>query len=396
MLIIVLVMTGCTMRGMTPEGWSGVAISQDGSMAFTGSREGRLVAINLIDSSRYFSEPLRQAASGGACGTTGMLGCGAAVPAVAIYGTPALADGVPIGLDSAGKPVLGQIVIVAGYNGVVVAYQSNALANVVWQFTVPSEQPSPIVGGVLVYKDLAYFGSSDGRVYALKVAGDLASRTTNMVWSFPTGNYIWGTPAVANDILVVGSFDKKIYGLNALTGDKIWEFTTGANNVATPLIVDGVVYVGSLDSTFYALDLQTGDEKWSFKAGNWFWAKAVMANDIIFAPSMDNKVYAFDIKTGSKINEYDLGGQISSNPVIIKGKVIVATQNKTLWSIDSTNPQTEARKIADIPADVSSPLTALGDIVFINGLDVVNRAENKLFGYNVATGAVSSPISLNY
>ncbi len=394
--IVLLTGTGCTMAGMSPVGWSGVVISEDGNTAYTGSREGRLVAINLVNSERNFAEPLKVAATGGSCGTTNALGCGAAVPAVAIYGTPALADNVPIGLDSAGKPILGQIAIIAGYNGKVMAYQSNALANVVWQYTIPGAKVYPIVGGVQVYQGLAYFGGSDYTLYALKVVGDLASRTTTVAWSFKTGGYIWATPAIADGILVVGSFDKKIYGLNALNGEKIWEYTTGANNVATPLISDGVVYFGSLDSTFYALDLKTGQEKWKYKAANWFWAKAVVANNIVFAPCLDNKVYAFDIKTGVKTAEYDLGGQISSSPAVVNGKVIVATQNKTLWSIDSAKPLAAAIKIHDIMKDVSTSLTSRGDIVYINGVDAAKKAENKLYGYNVVTGAVSSPISLNY
>ena len=75
-------------------------------------------------------------------------------------------------------------------------------------------------------------------------------------------------------------------------------------------------------------------------------------------------MYALDAKTGAKIAEYDLGGQISSSPVVVNGKVIVATQSQTLWSIDSSqSSDMQPRKIADIPQDVSSTLTARGDEV---------------------------------
>jgi outer membrane protein assembly factor BamB len=394
LLIVVLVATSCT-SGLVPVGWSGVVISDDGT-AFTGSKEGRMVAINLNDTSRYFADPLKIAATGGSCSSTSALGCSGAAPAVAIYGTPALADNVPIGLDSAGKPILGRIAIIAGYTGKVIAYQSNALANMVWEYSVPGPKTYEIISAVVVNKDLAYFGATDGNLYALKVVGNLASRTTEVAWKFKTGGYIWAAPSITNDILVVGSFDKKIYGLNALTGDKLWEYSTGANIVAASLIADGVVYIGSLDSTFYALNLADGKELWKYKAANWFWAKAVVSNGVVFAPCLDKKVYAFNPKTGAKIAEYDLGGQISSCPVVINGKVIVATKNKTMWLIDSANTSAVARKIADIPGDVSSPLAARGDIVYINAIDSAKKAENKLYGYNVVTGAVSSPVSLNY
>jgi eukaryotic-like serine/threonine-protein kinase len=395
-LVVAIVVTGCTTRGMSPSGWSGVVISDDG-MAFTGSREGRLVEVNLNDSNRYFADPLKVPASGGSCTSTNTMGsCGGAAPVVAIYGTPGLAEDVPIGLDASGKPITGRIAIVTGYNGVVTAYQSNALANVVWQFTVPGKSVYPIISGVTIYNKLAYFGATDGYIYALQTVGDLSSRTTTIAWKFSTGGYIWSTPSVADGVLVVGSFDKKVYGLDAMTGNKKWEFATGANNVAQPSIADGVAYIGSLDSTFYAIDLQTGQQKWKFKANNWFWAKAAVANSLVFAPCLDKKVYALDVKTGSKMAEYDLAGQIASSPVIVNGKLAVATQNKTMWLIDTAKPQDPARKIADIPADISSSLTARGDTIYINAVDTNKKNENKLFGYNITNGAIVSPISLNY
>lgn len=395
LLVVVLLATGCSSRGMSPVGWSGVVVGDDGK-AFTGSREGRLVEVNLADSSRHFADPLKVPASGSSCSSSSSLGCSSSTPAVAIYGTPALADNVPIGLDSAGQPILGRIAIIAGYNGTVIAYQSNALSNMVWQFTVPGNKSFPIVSSVVVNKDLAYFGSTDGYVYALKVVGDLASRTTSVAWKFKTNDIIWAVPAIYNETLVVGSFDKHIYALNALTGEKIWSFTTGATNVATPLISEGIVYVGSLDSDFYALDLKTGKEIWKYKGGNWFWAKAAIVGNLVYAPCLDNKVYVFDTKTGVKKGEYDLAGQISASPVVVNGKVIVATQNKTMWSIDSGNIAAQAQKIADIPIDVASPLTAQGDIIYINAVDPKKKTSNSLLGYNIVTGAILSPISLNY
>jgi outer membrane protein assembly factor BamB len=390
LLVVILIMTGCSTRGMSPVGWSGVMVSDD-NMAFTGSREGRLVAVNMNDS-------LKVPSSGSSCSSssTSALGCGGAVPVVAIYGTPALAENIPIGLDSAGNQVLGKVAIFAGYNGSVYAYQSNALANLVWQYTVPVSKNSAIVSAVTVYKGLVYFGSSDGKLYALNVVGDLASRTTKLAWTFQTGDYIWATPVVSNDIVVVGSFDKKIYGINAQTGQKIWEHTNGANNIAAPLIADGKVFVGSLDSTFYALNLADGKELWTFKGKSWFWTQAVMANGVIFAPCLDNKVYALNPQSGDKIAEYDLGGQISSAPVVVNGKVVVATQNKTMWTIDSANIAAAAIKVADIPSDVSSPLTAKGDVVYLNAVDISKKNLNAIFSYNIATKAIPAPISLNY
>jgi len=126
------------------------------------------------------------------------------------------------------------------------------------------------------------------------------------------------------------------------------------------------------------------------------WGKAAISGDVVFAASLDKKVYALNAKTGAKIAEYDLAGQISSDPVLVKNKLVVATQNATLWTIDTANPAAAARKVADIPKDVSSALAARGDIVYINAVETGKQSENKLFGFNIETGAFATPVSLNY
>lgn len=373
-LAMVLVFTGCV-RGMTPIGWSGIAISDD--VAFTGSKDGRLVSVNLATTSRMPAEPLRMASSGGfGCATTGAGGgaCGGSAPSVAIYGTPALAMDVP---------VWGNMVFIAGYNGKVFAYNADNVQQQRWVFPIEGNI-SPIVSGIIVNGDTLYFGGTDGFVYALETA------TGALKWRFETGGEIWASPAVQDDILVIGSFDKKIYALNAETGEKIWEFATGANNVATAIIVDGIVYAGSLDRNFYALDLDNGNEVWRFTGQNWFWAKPVEVNGRIYAPCLDNFVYVLNAQNGDKVAEYDVQGQVASWPAVVGDQVVVATQNSLLWSLNTSDLTAAPRQIATIPEGVTSPLATEGDMVYINAPD------NRILGYNVNTGSSIQPISLSF
>jgi outer membrane protein assembly factor BamB len=51
------------------------------------------------------------------------------------------------------------------------------------------------------------------------------------------------SPAVANGVVYIGSYDYYIYALNAATGAKLWSFDTGNNGYidAPAAIADGVV-----------------------------------------------------------------------------------------------------------------------------------------------------------
>jgi parallel beta-helix repeat protein len=60
------------------------------------------------------------------------------------------------------------------------------------------------------------------------------------------------SPAVVGGLVYVGSYDKKVYCLDAATGALVWSYTTGGRVESSPAVVNGVVYVGSDDGRIYA------------------------------------------------------------------------------------------------------------------------------------------------
>jgi len=74
-------------------------------------------------------------------------------------------------------------------------------------------------------------------------------------------------------MLIVGSYDRHVYGYNALTGEAEWQFTTGDSVIATPCYarVNGreMVFVASSDRIIYALDPATGKELSTATGATW-------------------------------------------------------------------------------------------------------------------------------
>ena len=60
------------------------------------------------------------------------------------------------------------------------------------------------------------------------------------------------SPAVADGVVYVGSYDGHLYAIDLLTGQGKWEFEA-EDRVSSPTLADGVVYVGSYDGYLYAL-----------------------------------------------------------------------------------------------------------------------------------------------
>jgi outer membrane protein assembly factor BamB len=307
-----------------------------------------------------WSEPITETKSGG-------FGCGSTTAAVAIYGTPVIANG---------------LAFVAAYNGEVDAYNPDTLEQ---RWVYPRKSLlKPIVSSLIVDSNTLYFGCTDGNIYGLDTL------TGDKKWQFTTGGEIWSTPVIDNNTLFIGSFDKKIYAVDIASQSQKWVFPTGATNVAPPVTFDGIVYAGSLDRTLYAIDESDGKQVWSFTAGNWFWAKPVIYNGIIFAPNLDNHVYGLDLKTGDKIFDYDVQGQVASWPALAGNQVVVATQGGKIYTLSTDRSNQNKKLVAELANTVvvTSPLTIYNDSLYINGSD------NQVYKINLTTGQKDAPINL--
>jgi outer membrane protein assembly factor BamB len=358
-LVVIISLAGFScIRGLTPIGWSGGTVS-DGTL-YIGSEGGRLVAVDLADDGRFWSDSLRPVSQPGFLGcspATGGGGCGGGSAGVAIYGSPV---------------VYGERVYLAGYNGKVNSYFADTL-QIDEEYPVGSNL-KPIVGGLAADDGNVYFGCSDGNVYALD-AEKLKEK-----WSTPfaTGDKIWATPAIYGDTLYIGSFDKKLYALNIADGTKKWEFATEGAVIATPLVYQDTIYVGSLDRNLYALNASDGRLKWKFTGENWFWAEPVVYNDKVYVGCLDGFIYVLKASDGARMAAFDLGCGISSRPVVVDNSVIFATRKGAIYSLTADGG--EPRLLANLEKDVDGPLTAYNDIVYVHAQDMTLQRVNALDG----------------
>ena len=53
----------------------------------------------------------------------------------------------------------------------------------------------------------------------------------------------------------MGSVDSKLYAFHAATGHLLWSASTNSDIASSPAVADGVVYVGSYDRNLYAFGL---------------------------------------------------------------------------------------------------------------------------------------------
>ena len=104
-------------------------------------------------------------------------------------------------------------------------------------------------------------GCGDGKVYCL----DSSSGKT--LWKTLTGNGIDSSPAVADDLVLIGSQDFFFYAITLTTGEVHWKYETGLGIASSPAISEDLMVFGSKDGFLYALETQTGRLRWKTARG---------------------------------------------------------------------------------------------------------------------------------
>jgi outer membrane protein assembly factor BamB len=134
--------------------------------------------------------------------------------------------------------------------------------------------PLPAWGNPIVAGGRVFVGLGNGRLtedVALpeKPAGELVSldaASGNILWQFPTGNAIFGRPAVIGDCIVVGSRDGNLYGIS-VGGKEVFRIPMGGPVVAGAEAAGGRAYAVSVAGRLVCIDPATGLEVWRHELG---------------------------------------------------------------------------------------------------------------------------------
>lgn len=180
--------------------------------------------------------------------------------------------------------------LVAGQGSGLTAYDaSDPTGTVLWRFHPGGTVYSPPAHDPRTGR--IFFGASDKRLYALDARG-------LFLWSFRTGDNVATRPVVVGDVVVFGSEDRVVYGVEAATGKLRWRRITGGAVVSSPAAVGGTVVIGSDDGSVYALDAATGRERWVHATDDAVEAPVVAEGGIAYAASRDGTVRALEVAGG--------------------------------------------------------------------------------------------------
>ena len=211
-------------------------------------------------------------------------------------------------------------------------------------------------------------------------------------WTAVTGNSIISSPAVANGVVYVGSWDYNLHAFNASTGAELWTAATGGGIESSPAVANGVVYVGSGDNNLYAFNASSGAQLWKAATGGFIHSSPAVANGVVYVGSGDNDLYAFNASTGAQLWKTATKGFIHSSPAVANGVVCVGSDDHNLYVFDaSTGAPYYIPPLATGGGVASSPAVADG-VAYVGSLDGNLYAFNAIFGLKLWTAATGASI----
>ena len=150
---------------------------------------------------------------------------------------------------------------------------------------------------------------------------------------------VYGEPLVLDDVVVVGSFDGKLYAFDRESGRQVWDYAAAAAIIGGATEADGVLYFGSSDGSVYAIDAATQQSVWAtpFATGNRVWGAPRVDQEHVYVASMDRSVYALDRSTGQQVWKHDLGASAPGAMTLADGRLYVGNVNRHLICLSATD-----------------------------------------------------------
>lgn len=193
--------------------------------------------------------------------------------------------------------------------------------------------------------------------------------------------------AGANVSIYIGSNDKYVYALNAITGKLQWKYLTGSAVNSSPVLDNGVVFVKSDNGSVYALEATTGSLKWAVNTATPSNAGPFVANGVVYVAGGAGTVCALNAGTGAQLwAAKTIGYNIYTSPVVAEGRIYVGDQGHGLYALNAAN----GSRLWDFDAGIMD-----GGPAVVNGNVYFGGEIARLIKLDAATGVRKSPITSN-
>ena len=111
-------------------------------------------------------------------------------------------------------------------------------------------------------------------------------------------------------------------------------FQRGERFVGSPALAFDLVYVGSRSGNLFAVDRTTGEGRWTFAADHPITTAPAVSGDTVYVGDKGGTVYGVDAHTGELKMRFLTDGEVISTPVPANGMLFVTTAAGSLYAIE--------------------------------------------------------------
>ena len=128
-----------------------------------------------------------------------------------------------------------------------------------------------------------------------------------MIWKKETGNSIYFKPIIEKNILVIGTIEGNIFGLDKQLGKQKWIVPVDGVLVGSPVVENNKIYTAS-STAFICIDAVSGQLIWQNKLPlSYSQGTPLIEDDKIIFGAWDTNLYCLDKNTGELIWKWNNG-----------------------------------------------------------------------------------------
>lgn len=184
------------------------------------------------------------------------------------------------------------------------------------------------------------------------------NRSEKATWASPTIAYIDNKP----QLIVMGN--PSITAYNPANGELIWKVDCMSGEVgASACASDGIVFGASENAKMVAINATDGQLVWESNDYLPEVSSPAATKEVLFVATSYGVLAAYDTKTGELLAEHDLGVQFYSSPMIVEGKVYLASVEGKIYIFSANRQATLINTIDTGEKTFATPAFTDGKIV---------------------------------
>jgi serine/threonine-protein kinase len=151
----------------------------------------------------------------------------------------------------------------------------------------------------------------------------LDARDGAVLWEFDAASTITTRPAIAGDLVLVGTERGLLHALQIVDAREVYHFQANGAIDAAPAVGEGAIFLADRSGAVSALRPDSGDLIWHFSAGAAISATPLLAESKLLFGASNGMVYALDAQKGAALAQMQLGGSVFLAPALGDGLIFV-------------------------------------------------------------------------